>query len=395
MKLKKLTLILTTLLLAVSFMTAQETKGKPTIVVIPFDAKNIEQNDANVLFEVFTNEIAGTGKFKVVDRSKIDKIKKEHEFQNSDWSNNEKVAKLGNVLNANAVITGQLMLFKKDIVATFRMLDVNTMEIVSSATTRVKDTSEFFDKIPEIAKTLMGEIKSISTTSNITTSKPESSSVSTNVSTPKTKSSSVSTNISTPKTRSTSSTSKTTTTYGKTYNIGDTGPRGGIIFYHSESGFDVYEPDGSVKKCHYLEVSKFDLGKISWCSRKVGTNCCNITTLTSVGAGRINTFKIIKSYHSGGTVTKENCAALACHSYSTATTKAGDWFLPSKDELNLLYQNLRKRVLLSNTTNDNFYWSSSQGIGNHAWIQSFSYGYQYDDDFDKYLARSVRAVRAF
>ena len=399
MKLKKLTLILTTLLLAVSFMTAQETKGKPTILVIPFDAKNIEQTEVEVLFDTFTNKIADSGKFKVVDRSKIDEIKKQHEFQNSNWSSDEKAAKLGNALNANIVVTGQLMPFKDKIVVSFRMLDVNTMEIVTSATARVSDTSEFFDKIPEIVKKLTGEIKSISISSNITTSKTETSSASTNISTPKTKSTSSTSSISIPRTSnfSTSSTSKTTTTtttYGKTYNIGDTGPGGGIIFYYSKVGFDVYEPDGSVKKCHYLEVSKFDLGKISWCSRKSGADCCNITTLTAVGAGRINTFKIIKSYHSGGTITKENCAALACNSYSTATTKAGDWFLPSKDELNLLYQNLGKRVLLSNTTNDNWYWSSSQDNNLTAWDQRFSDGVQHDYDF-KYYTYSVRAVRAF
>ena len=423
---RKLTLIFLSLLFIVSAVTAQETKGKPTILVIPFDAKNIEQTEVEVLLDTFINKIADSGKFKVVDRSKIDEIKKEHEFQNSNWSSDEKAAKLGNALNANIVVTGQLMPFKDKIVVSFRMLDVNTMEIVTSATARVSDTSEFFDKIPEIVKKLTGEIKSISTTSNITTSKPESSSVSTNISTPKTKStsstsnittskpesSSVSTNVSTPKTRSTSSTSsisiprtsnfstsstsKTTTTYGKTYNIGDDGPGGGIIFYYSEVGFDVYEPDGSVKKCHYLEVSKFDLGEISWCTQEYSnTSCCNIaSTLTDVGAGRINTFKIIKSTHKVGTITKENCAALACHSYSTATTKAGDWFLPSKDELNLLYKNLGKRVLLSNTTNDNDYWSSSQYDNNHAWDQSFSSGYQ-SYYFNKYSSNSVRAVRAF
>ncbi|MBR2316917.1 MAG: DUF1566 domain-containing protein [Spirochaetales bacterium] len=176
--------------------------------------------------------------------------------------------------------------------------------------------------------------------------------------------------------------------------IGDDGPGGGIIFYYSEVGFDVYEPDGSVKKCHYLEVSKFDLGAITWCSRKTGTDCCNITTLTSVGAGRINTFKIIKGYHKVGRITKENCAALACHSYSTATTKAGDWFLPSLRELDLLYENLGKRVLLSNTTNDHYYWSSSQSSNYRAWIQRFSDGYQYHAGH-KRATSSVRAVRAF
>ena len=166
MKLKKLTLILTTLLLAVSFMTAQERKEKPTIVVIPFEAKNVEQNDADVLLEIFTNEIAGTGKFKVVDRSNVDKIREQHKFQNSEWSNDEKVAKLGEALNANIVVTGQLMPFKDKIVVSFRMVDVNTMEIVSSASTKVNDISEFFDVIPDIVKKLTGEIESISTSSS-------------------------------------------------------------------------------------------------------------------------------------------------------------------------------------------------------------------------------------
>lgn len=359
MKLKKLTLILTTLLLAVSFMTAQERKEKPTIVVIPFEAKNVEQNDADVLLEIFTNEIAGTGKFKVVDRSNVDKIREQHKFQNSEWSNDEKVAKLGEALNANIVVTGQLMPFKDKIVVSFRMVDVNTMEIVSSASTKVNDISEFFDVIPDIVKKLTGEIESIST----------------------------------------SSSSKTTPAYNKnkTYNVGDDGPGGGIIFYHSEAGFDVYEPDGSVKKCHYLEVSKFDLGKIRWCTKKdYNTSCCDITTtLTAIGAGRINTFKIIKGYHSGGTLTKENCAALACHSYSTATTKAGDWFLPSKDELNLLYQNLGKRVMLSNTTNSKYYWSSSQDDNDYSCGQRFSDGNQSINYRGKSNTNSVRAVRAF
>ena len=364
---RKLTLILVILLCVANILTAQETKGKPTIVVIPFETRDVDANDAEALFDTFTNKIVDSGKFKVVDRSKVNEIKKQHEFQNSDWSNDEKVAKLGNALNASLVVVGKIQPFQKQMKAYFRILDINTMEIVSTAEGLFSDILDLFNKTPEVVKKLTGEIKSISMSSNITTSKTETSSASTNVS--------------------------ASSTNGKTYNIGDDGPGGGIIFYYSEAGFDVYEPDGSVKKCHYLEVSKFDLGDIRWCSKKSGADCCNITTLPDVGAGRINTFKIIKSSHKGGTITKENCAALACHSYSTATTKAGDWFLPSKDELNLLYKNLGKRVLLSNTTNDNWYWSSSQLGNSNAWYQSFSNGRQPNDDKDG--TRSVRAVRAF
>jgi TolB-like protein len=298
-----------------NILTAQETKGKPTIVVIPYDAKNIEQSDAEVLLETFTNKIADSGKFKVVDRSKVNEIKKQHEFQNSDWSNDEKVAKLGNALNANMVAVGKLMPFQKKINASFRILDVNTMEIVSTADGVFDDILAFFNKIPEIVKKLTGEIKSISTTSNITSSKPESSSVSTNVSTP------------TPK--STSS-SKTTTTYG--YNIGDTGPGGGII-YHT-SGSYIYE------------VSPI-LGKYDWNTAK----------------------RIANTYRGGG---------------------YNDWYLPTKYEIDLLCQSLRK---IGKIQDNNWYWSSTERDDRDAWGQAISYGcpsWSY-----KIGTHSVRAIRRF
>ena len=349
---RKLTLILVTLLLAVSFMTAQETREKATIVVIPFDTEDIEANDAEVLFDTFTNKIVDSRKFKVVDRSKVNEIKKQHEFQNSDWSNDDKVAKLGSALNANMVVVGKIHSFQNQTKAFFRILDVNTMEIVSNAESLFSDVLDLYNKIPEVVKKLMGEIDSISTSS-------------------------------------TSGIVYNNEVNGKIYNIGDNGPGGGVIFYYSEAGFNVYEPDGSVRKCHYFEVSKFDLGDIKWSIKS------NILTLTSLGSGKINTFKIIKSYPNTGTLTKENCAAFACHSYSTATTKVGDWFLPSIDELSLLYKNLRERVLLSNTTNDTVYWSSSQHNYSNAKCHVFS-----DDGYQTYEEKtgstnSVRAIRAF
>ena len=179
----------------------------------------------------------------------------------------------------------------------------------------------------------------------------------------------------------------------KVYQIGDIGPGGGIIFYYSPSGFNVIQADGSCKLCHYLEVSPIDLGKISWCSQKeYDKYCCNIPTKEGLGYGKINTWRIINGNHQGGLTTK-NCAALACHRYSTGSTKDGEWFLPSKKELNLLYKNLGKKVMASNTIGDSGYWSSSQGSSLYAWGQSFFDGGQGYGTKDNTF--SVRAVRAF
>ena len=179
----------------------------------------------------------------------------------------------------------------------------------------------------------------------------------------------------------------------KVYQIGDIGPGGGIIFYHSPSGFNVIQADGSSKLCHYLEVSPTDLGVTSWCSQRDWRNyCCNIQTKKGLGYGKINTLGIINGNHQGGLTTK-NCAALACHRYSTGSTKDGEWFLPSKKELNLLYKNLGKKVMASNTTGKSRYWSSSEHDDTYAWSQRFSDGDQ--DYYSKDDTYSVRAVRAF
>lgn len=69
-----------------------------------------------------------------------------------------------------------------------------------------------------------------------------------------------------------------------------------------------------------------------------------------------------------------------------------DWYLPSKDELNLVYINLRRTGKISG--NDG-YWSSSEGNYNSAWSQRFSDGHQNIYYDGKGNARSVRAVRAF
>lgn len=338
---KKLCVFVLMLLVVATTMFAQE---KPTVVIVPFDTVVVDETEADVLFEVFTSEFAGLGKARVVDRSSVDKIKAQHQFQNSDWSNSEKVAQLGNALNASLVITGQLMDFRGILVATFRMLDVNTMEIVATATERTSGTDQLFENLGDIATKLAKNLNG------------SSSSVKTS------------------------------------YNIGDEGPGGGIIFYYSEEGFYVYQADGSIKRCNYLEVSKMEVANVSWCSAEPGIfDCCDINTNKELGFGKLNTYKIINGKHNGGVVSSTNCAAKACAEYSTTQTTKGEWFLPSKDELNLLYKNLGTRIIA--TASEAWHCSSSVNDSLYAWSQRFSDGYQYD--FDKNNTFAVRAIRAF
>lgn len=70
-----------------------------------------------------------------------------------------------------------------------------------------------------------------------------------------------------------------------------------------------------------------------------------------------------------------------------------DWYLPSKDELDLVYINLR---ITGKISGNDWFWSSSEddyNIDIYAWGQRFSDGYQ--SGYGKKGTLSVRAVRAF
>jgi hypothetical protein len=77
--------------------------------------------------------------------------------------------------------------------------------------------------------------------------------------------------------------------------------------------------------------------------------------------------------------------------------KAGnyeDWYLPSKEELDLFYKNLNKRGIGSLAVNTgDFYWSSTEDDTDHAWEQTFNDGYQGSAKKDS--KNYVRAVRTF
>ena len=165
-----------------------------------------------------------------------------------------------------------------------------------------------------------------------------------------------------------------------TYAIGDTGPAGGIVFYVSNGGL------------HGLEAAPTDANlsgdvALEWGCR--GESVAEASG-TAIGTGLQNTLIVLAHTCSiipafGGTVHQ---AALAAGSYSL--NGFSDWFLPSKDELNALYQN---KAVVGGFVEVSNYWSSSQGNNDYAWRQFFYNGGQYYDDKD--VARRVRAVRAF
>jgi uncharacterized repeat protein (TIGR02543 family) len=156
------------------------------------------------------------------------------------------------------------------------------------------------------------------------------------------------------------------------YAIRDTGPAGGLIFYDKGSYSGGWR---------YLESAPYDQhANAEWgCHGTLITGADGI----AVGTGEQNTIDIENGCATAGTAA-DICANLSLGGYS-------DWFLPSKDELNLMYTNLK--VAGVGGFADDFYYCSSEGNAHYNWGQRFSDGYQLN--YDKFYENRVRAVRAF
>jgi uncharacterized repeat protein (TIGR02543 family) len=176
------------------------------------------------------------------------------------------------------------------------------------------------------------------------------------------------------------------------YTLHDIGPAGGYIFYDKGN---YYKADFTIVKAapdpvpitptysdwRYLEAAPIDQSPDSvW-------GCFGVLISgadgTAVGTGEQNTIDIETGCNTNGTAA-DICANLSLGGYT-------DWFLPSKDELNLMYTNLK--VFGVGGFTDSYYWSSSEIYVKGAWLQDFYGGTQYDGG--KHWIFRVRSVRAF
>jgi hypothetical protein len=158
----------------------------------------------------------------------------------------------------------------------------------------------------------------------------------------------------------------------KTYKIGDRGPAGGIVFYDKGTNTDGWQ---------YLEVAPKDLGDAEW-----GTYGKEVVgTGMAVGTGKRNTQLIVERLKALGENGRaaQLCASLNINGFT-------DWFLPSHDELELLYKNVSQKGL--GGFGGGWYWSSSQHDSKYSLGQKFNDG---RDANAKNYKGAVRAVRAF
>jgi hypothetical protein len=152
---------------------------------------------------------------------------------------------------------------------------------------------------------------------------------------------------------------------------------GGIVFYVYDSGQ------------HGLIATTADQSSaIQWYN---GTDRYTGTTGDGLGAGAMNTAMIIATQLNDNET--GNFAAKVCADYSITEggITYGDWYLPSKYELNLLYL---QRAVVGGLYEGTSYWSSTEYNFMQAWILEFENGHNSAEVKYEPVIK-VRAIRAF
>lgn len=326
--------------IAISNVQAQENNAASKLAVLSFDSDATEESetiDIEAMRNITEKAFSETTDFYIIPYQDADKILKQAGVNNKELYKDNNTAKAKNI-DIDFIITAEVDCLKNAYMLKLYFYNVKQGIFITSDNTKIKKKSgrDLKNGVYKLVKSLTSTDDFVKIYAEITHDPP-------------------------------------------LYAIGDPGPAGGIVFFIKSASSDGWR---------YLEAAPADIkGTLPWGFYSEGAWIPPASgTTAAIGDGGRNT-RIL----SGGLILNtqltaaDACAFLNYNGYS-------DWFLPSKDELNLLYHNLAKKGL--GNFNGISYWSSSQSSSATAWFQRFEDGKQYYNGRKTELL-FVRAIRAF
>ncbi len=132
---------------------------KPLLAVMPFEARQVGADEAQILAEAIASELASTGEVRLMERSQMDKILSEQGFQQSGTCNGAECAvEVGQILGIDRMVVGSVGHIGKTYVLNARMVDVATGEVLKSSSRKDQGAIDqiLSTLVPQVVAELMG-----------------------------------------------------------------------------------------------------------------------------------------------------------------------------------------------------------------------------------------------
>jgi hypothetical protein len=313
------------------------------------------------VLDELSSVLVNNGHLVVVDRANLDKIRQELGFNMSGEVSDKSMQEIGQMLGAQALVTGSLTNMADLRRVMFKAIMTETAAVV------VQHPADIInDKRVQALLAQGGGSKGVAYGGNSRTGNSGTNDSGRQTSQPEKPAAVV-------------------------YKIGDTGPAGGLVFY---------DKGNSIGGWRYMEAAPVDLGPSPFISGSppdsLPKNLKEQWDKTEgeggrgIGKGKYNSEYLMEIAQARGGF---NWAARLCDNYEL--NGFDDWFLPSRDELNFMWGNLYMKGL--GNFRQEQYWSSTTWTDTwgsyRAWHVNFSDG-QHDNQNANQQRRS-RPIRQF
>ena len=109
------------------------------VAVMRFEAVSIDSGVSIIITDIFTNQIQANGKYRVMERSQMNKILGEQGFQSSGACNSTECAvEIGRLLSIDKMFIGSIGKLGESWFVNIRIIDIKTGEILSTLSKQVK-----------------------------------------------------------------------------------------------------------------------------------------------------------------------------------------------------------------------------------------------------------------
>jgi hypothetical protein len=116
------------------FIISMFSYSEENIAILDLDAKGVDETEANILTDRLRAELFLTGKYKIIERQKMQDILKEQGFQQSGCTSNECMVEVGQLIGVQKIVGGSISKFRSIYSITARIIDVKTGQIENTAT---------------------------------------------------------------------------------------------------------------------------------------------------------------------------------------------------------------------------------------------------------------------
>ena len=124
------------------------------VAVVDFKADGIDEASARRISELIRNEMIKSGRYRIIERTQIDKILTEQGFQLSGCTDSGCAVEIGKLLSANKMLVGTIMKIGNKIVITGRMVDVQSGSADFSADSEAKSENDLNDAVRKFSSSL-------------------------------------------------------------------------------------------------------------------------------------------------------------------------------------------------------------------------------------------------